>query len=682
MDYLDFDLVIGPRTEQGYQAEARSKEAGEPISAMMRSPFEEQTLKQRLDYLRIALQSPDIARDLLAEKQAVQDFDVKDFGKRLFEELFTDQVGKQYAVSRDRAKQARPEQKGLRLRLHIRVPELAAIPWEFLHDPDQPNFMSISPRTPIIRYLDMPQSVPSLRVKPPLRILGMIASPSDLPKLDIEREKKRMQEALQSLDATGLIKLDWVRGQSWRDLQLELSHDSWHVFHFIGHGGFDSGKGEGLIALANDTGQSHLLIATQFGSLLADHGAIRLALLNACEGARGTPLDIFSSTASTLARGGIPAVLAMQYKITDDAAIEFTRTFYNMLASGKSAEEAVAEARQAMYLTTNTLEWGTPVLYMRSPKGVLVDLKQKPAVPVPPSIAPSLGTFLYTCQGHSDFVETVAWSPDSKRFASGSRDTTVQVWDVASGSNTLTYQGHSDVVWAVTWSPDGKRLASASDDATVQVWDAIDGDHLLTYEGHPAGVLGLAWSRGGEIASGSRDTTVQVWDAASGVLSFTYRGHAAGVWAVAWSPDGTHIASASEDNTVQVWDATNGDNVITYHGHSSWIWAVAWSPDGKRIASGGADKVVQVWDVMDGSQVYTYHGHTDFVDGLAWSQDSKHIASASRDHTVQVWDATSGARIFTYRGHPGVVTTVALSPDGKHFASGSWDHTVPVWQAL
>jgi Tol biopolymer transport system component len=75
-------------------------------------------------------------------------------------------------------------------------------------------------------------------------------------------------------------------------------------------------------------------------------------------------------------------------------------------------------------------------------------------------------------------VYAVAWSPDGRRIASGSRDNTVQVWDAANGGNVFTYRGHSEPVTAVAWSPDGRRIASAGDDKTVQVWDAFSGNHI------------------------------------------------------------------------------------------------------------------------------------------------------------------------------------------------------------
>jgi serine/threonine protein kinase len=80
--------------------------------------------------------------------------------------------------------------------------------------------------------------------------------------------------------------------------------------------------------------------------------------------------------------------------------------------------------------------------------------------------------FLYCYSGHTREVYGVAWSPDGKRIASASVDSTIQVWDATTGGHVLTYRGHATALLTVAWSPDGKRIASGSLDWTVQVWDA------------------------------------------------------------------------------------------------------------------------------------------------------------------------------------------------------------------
>ena len=131
------------------------------------------------------------------------------------------------------------------------------------------------------------------------------------------------------------------------------------------------------------------------GRLFAAHPALRLAVVNACEGARASEQSVFSSTGAVLARRGIPAVVSMQYAITDRAAIEFSRTFYDGLAQGLPVDEAVQEARLAISMALGgSAEWGTPVLYMRAPDGALfhVDLSsaifRRPAASLAPRQQP------------------------------------------------------------------------------------------------------------------------------------------------------------------------------------------------------------------------------------------------------------------------------------------------------
>lgn len=377
LTYLDFDLEIGPGQGREYPVAVLRSPAGEARETL-RFPFDELQLESRLKDVQIALlRSGGKRRQILSpEEQAVQAF-----GGALFNALFTGDVRSRYDVSQERAAQS---DRGLRVKLRITAPELAALPWEFLYDSRQADYVCMSRNTPLVRYLECPQPVQPLAVTPPLRVLGLIASPSDQESLDASRERRRVEDALKALVQRGLVELVWWdEGQTWRDVQRALRGGPWHVFHFVGHGGFDRSRDEGLVVLPDDDGRSRFLPASDLARLLAVHRTLRLVVLNACEGAAGGQ-DVFSSTASILVRRGIPAVLAMQYAITDRAAVEFARGFYEALADGLPVDAAVSDARQAVSLAvTNTVEWGTPVLHMRAPDGLLFNLAAALVQPKP-----------------------------------------------------------------------------------------------------------------------------------------------------------------------------------------------------------------------------------------------------------------------------------------------------------
>ena len=367
-EYLDFDLEIGPGDGSTYPVAVLDSPSGE-TRGVMQWPYDKSGLHTHLVELEnVLLRSATPRRVVSTEDERT----VETFGSTLFTALFTNEVRSRYEVSLERA---RMQGKGLRIKLRIQAPDLASLPWEFLYDPTRDEYLCFSGQTPIVRYPDLPLSIQPLEVSPPLRILGMVASPRGLPVLNVAAEKARLSQPLARLQEAGLVELHWLEGETWRDLQRIMRQGPWHVFHFIGHGGFNSQRQEGFLALCDEAGDRDDLRATQLARLIAGHPSLRLVVLNACEGGRSSQDDIFSSTASILLRGGVPAALAMQYAITDQAAVEFARTFYEALADGMPVDAAVVEGRVAISLTfDDSIEWATPVLYLRAEDGVLFEV--------------------------------------------------------------------------------------------------------------------------------------------------------------------------------------------------------------------------------------------------------------------------------------------------------------------
>ena len=364
-EHVDFELTVRESSLREYLINVRSR-AGE-VQEVMRFPFDQRELEIKLLALENALLRSSGGRRAISSSGEQT---VREFGQALFEALFVGKVRSLYYMN---LREARRQDKGLRLKLLIQPPELAVLPWEFLYDPDSDEYLCLHSKTPLVRYLDSRQPVERLMVSPPLRILGMIASPSDLELLDVEHEKRLLEEATRYLQADGLVELTWLEGQTWRDLARAMRHGPWHVFHFIGHGVFNEVVGEGAIALTDEEGLVRSLEARNLARLLDDQFDLRLVFLNSCLGARGNERDASSSTAATLVRRGVPAVLANQFEISDRAAISFARDFYQAVAEGLPVDAAVTEARMALSMD-GTLEWGTPVLYMRSTDGQIFEI--------------------------------------------------------------------------------------------------------------------------------------------------------------------------------------------------------------------------------------------------------------------------------------------------------------------
>lgn len=305
----------------------------------------------------------------------IESRELREVGERLFHTIFSGPVSDRLRSSL--AILAQKPDIGLRIRLRLsEVPELIGLPWEYMYDGGNGRFLSLSTSTPVVRYLDMPGQIIPLAVPPPLHILAMIANPVDYARVDVEREWLKLRDAVADLERNGLVVLHRIERPTLAALQRWLRKETVHIFHFIGHGGFDESSQDGLVMLETEEGKARPTSGRHLGMLLHDEKSIRLVVLGACDGAVTSHRDPFAGVGQSLIRQGIPAVVAMQAKISDDAAIGLAHEFYAALADSFPVEAALTEARKAIAARDNNLDWGTPVLYLRAQDGQLFRMSE------------------------------------------------------------------------------------------------------------------------------------------------------------------------------------------------------------------------------------------------------------------------------------------------------------------
>ena len=395
-EYDDFWVEFSPRAGKGYDVDARAPD-GETARGEFELPFTDEQLEQAVHTLgstRAATTTRDIG-EVTAERRLT----AEQLGGTLADALLSGPTGALYTAARSAAV---AHGRGVRLWLSLgKAPGLLSVPWEFLYL--QPTFLASQRKTPIVRFLRTDAPVAPRRIEKEVRILGVIASPDGLPKLKVDLERQRVDKALEKARQNREVTVDWLEPATPKALRLKLQEGDYHILHFIGHSGYtedtEGADGGGVIFLENEDHSKAQISDSQLVNLLGDQDSLRLVVLNSCEGARTSVRDPFAGIATSIVALGIPAVVAMQFEITDDAAITFAEELYgSLIAREDPIDVAVAEARKAVFTEVNETEWATPVLFLRNEDGRLFDFvpvvplpqpkKAEPEVPQPPPPKP------------------------------------------------------------------------------------------------------------------------------------------------------------------------------------------------------------------------------------------------------------------------------------------------------
>ena len=279
------------------------------------------------------------------------------FGRDLFACLFTESLLSGYQALR---KIAEDSQGHLRLRLSVEEPELETLPWELMFDASREQFVGTGDWS-LVRWFDRPGPTEPLVVDGPLRILGVIVSPSSS-RVDLELERSRLDSSLARLVSQHQLDVTWLSDTSRSGLFEALRSGPWHVLHYIGVSAPDPTAGDSKLALSSASGTVEGMNARELSSMVREVSQVRLVTLMAADRTVPYVVDL-ASIASALARDGIEAAVATRIPLTDAATARFVETFYDVVSLGLPIDEAVQEARMAIRANDpDGIEWAVPVV--------------------------------------------------------------------------------------------------------------------------------------------------------------------------------------------------------------------------------------------------------------------------------------------------------------------------------
>lgn len=285
-------------------------------------------------------------------------------------------------------------------------------------------------------------------------------------------------------------------------------------------------------------------------------------------------------------------------------------------------------------------------------------------------------------QLHKEVINALVFFPDERRFVTVSDDRTIRIVDIESNSSRVI-EGHTDEVWSIGMTADGKRIATGSKDTKIRLWDVATGQTTQVLEGHKAGIVYTVFSRDEKhLFSQSDDCTLRIWDLESGQSRVLASGVKVALKSII-GPDETNFVSAGLDGSV--WhvgvDGTEpkrfpglivNSDVVQVGGK----YPMVFSPDGQTLAVGSKDGLVHLVDLQTEKQS-VLEGQTRPIVRVTYSPDGHSLAAASGDGTLRVWDLAQG----TSRALPAQeanVSSLVFSPNGRMLAAAGYDKAVRV----
>ena len=340
-------------------------------------------------------------------------------------------------------------------------------------------------------------------------------------------------------------------------------------------------------------------------------------------------------------------------------------------------------------------------------------------------------------------VWSVAISRDGTMLAAGGEDQTIRLWDIKPGTSSPGPEvikhlelknGHTHFVQSVAFSPDGTQLISGGWDHEVILWDITKEtlvDPMIRHEGRP--IQSLAWSRDGEeLAWSDADARVSRWRFADrqqrvaastlpknsrhilsfendgrlvggGVLNGAFtrrdveseasRGPATPVpgnpHAFAVSDDGRLIARSERAEVdgkgpvdgVVLWNVAAG-KALPSLASGSLAASLALARDGSLLAAASGSDVV-IWDPWTGEKMGLLTSPDETLISVTISPDGSRLAAGTTNHEIVIWSLQERRLLGVLTtGHPGRVDHLVFSPDGESIASAddSRDGTIRVWR--
>jgi WD40 repeat protein len=298
--------------------------------------------------------------------------------------------------------------------------------------------------------------------------------------------------------------------------------------------------------------------------------------------------------------------------------------------------------------------------------------------PVIDSAAPAIlaTDTIFTLQeklmGHTSSTESVAVSPNGKWVATGGWDRKVLLYSLDSNGFfklVQTFTGHNGAVTCLMFDAQSTMLASGSKDFSLRVVDIATGALKFQTMDHRDAITAVEFEATGKfVMTASMDGTIRLYDIANPTNNQKPRFYTYGkpVNDLLAAPNGkTFFVANNGNNDVESIDFT-GKVYQKYTGvHTMPVNCLTLSNNKRLLVTGGNDKSIVIWDIATAKPLKTLLGHTWKVNSVSFTKNDQYLVSTGNDGEIRIWDVNTGVCVSVQKNLITTAREAVFTPNMK-----------------
>ena len=283
--------------------------------------------------------------------------------------------------------------------------------------------------------------------------------------------------------------------------------------------------------------------------------------------------------------------------------------------------------------------------------------------------------------GHRSAVTSIAFTPDGRMLASGSRDGTVRVWNVQSGREACAPLEARAGVVAIALVPDRSVIVAALEDRHLVLWDyGLHREVTHIDAPHRSRLQAVAVSGDGRwVAAGGDSRRIYLWQTDRGAPGGEIRNTTGRIEALAFTSDASGVLCGTHKGRLELFDRAPCVSRWSVRTGLGRIVALAVRPRANAVVGGAADGTVAFWNLKDGSEQQRVRPTRGKLSSLAVSPDATLLLVGLASGKACLTEAGTDREVALLDGHPGSVTATAFPGTGKSAATGTNDGKVRLW---